>query len=158
MRGPKPKAREVQLAEGRDQKNPHRFRNEVPKTLEREPAMPEHFDEQAQEAWQFLKELLTGAKMWSATYQVTIEMYCETYSNYRRALHLVKITGQALRTESKDGSPEIKRNPYSVELHRYKDELLKLSAEFGLTPSSRSRISLESGSLDSDNPLVRLMA
>ena len=157
MKGRKPKAREIQILEGRDKKNPSRFANDVPQTIEHEPQMPEHFDDQATAAWNTLREILTASKMWSATYQVTLVLYCETYSNYRRAVELVRISGQALRTQAEDGSIELKRNPYSVELHRYKDELIKLSSEFGLTPSSRSRISLER-STEGDDDFLSLLA
>jgi P27 family predicted phage terminase small subunit len=157
MKGRKPKAREVQLLEGRDKKNPSRFANDVPQTVDHEPQMPEHFDDQAKEAWNNLREILSASGMWTATYQVTLELYCETYSNYRRAVELVRISGQALRTQAEDGSIELKRNPYSVELHRYKDELIKLSAEFGLTPSSRSRIALDRNE-DTDSDFLSLLA
>ena len=156
MQGRKPKAREIQILEGRDKKNPARFKDEVPQTVKREPEMPAHFDEHATEAWTKLREIMVASAMWSASYQVTLELYCETYSNYRRAVELVRISGQALRSTNPDGSIELKRNPYSVELHRYKEELIRLSAEFGLTPSSRSRISLENNTEDNDDFLSLL--
>ena len=156
MRGRKPKAREVQIVEGRDKKNPQRFRNEVPETSNEEPIMPIYFDATAQEAWQTIKAVFTMSGMWSSSYQVPIELYCETYSNYRRSLELVRISGQALRIENDDGTVTIKRNPYSVELHRYKEELIKLSIEFGLTPSSRSRIALQKDMDDKDDFLQLL--
>ena len=156
--GRKPKAREIQLAEGRHLKNPQRFKNEVPATSPDEPALPLHLKGQAAAAWESLEAVLRAAGLWSASYQVTIELYCETYANYRTALERVQQTGQALVTKNKDGTPDIRRNPFRVELHRYKEELIKISAEFGLTPSSRSRIMLQEGSLDPDNPLLRLMA
>ena len=157
MAGRKPKPREVQIAEGRHLKNPGRFVDEVPETLSTEPQMPEHLDDRAQAEWQRLEEIMRAGGTWSATYQTAIEIYCETYSNYRRALDLVRATGQALRQTAADGQVEIKRNPYSVELHKYKEETIKLMTELGITPSSRSRVKLPGGA-DADDPMMRLLA
>ena len=117
-RGRKPKAREIQLAEGRHEKNPKRYNTEIPETSVDEPVLPEHLDEVAQREWHRMEGLFRAANMWSSTYQASLEMYCETYSNYRRALELVRVSGQALRKQLSDGTWEIKRNPYSVELHK----------------------------------------
>jgi len=71
-----------------------------------------------------------------------MEAYCVTYSGYRQALTSVTKTGQVLVLKSDGGkSVEVRRNPYSVELHKYMDRLTKLLAEMGLTPSARSRVS-----------------
>ena len=56
----------------------------------------------------------------------------------------------------KDGNLQTRRNAYSVELHKYKDEVLKLLTEMGLTPSSRARIALQRDTDDHDDFLQLL--
>jgi P27 family predicted phage terminase small subunit len=141
-RGRKPKPREVQIAEGRHLKNPQRFKDEPPPTSPDEPAMPSHFEGLEVDAWQSIEQVLRAAGLWSATYQVTLELYCETYANYREAVANVKKFRQASAFKDKDGNLQTRRNAYSVELHKYKDEVLKLLTEMGLTPSSRARVAM----------------
>jgi len=141
-RGRKPKPREVQVAEGRHLKNPKRFENEIPDRSEHEPVKPDHITGFAAEEWERVEQLMRAANLWSASYQVTIEIYCETYSNYRLALERVNQTGQAIVQSDKAGKPVVTRNPFSVELHKYKEEVLRLLTELGLTPSSRARVQM----------------
>jgi len=57
------------------------------------------------------------------------------------------------RLRDKDGDfIEVRRNPFSTEVHRYKAEVMSFLREFGMTPSSRS--SLVVGESD-DNPLTK---
>ncbi len=156
-KGRKPKAREVQIAEGRHLKNPKRYATEIPETSSDDPVMPEHLDDTAKQEWERVEVLFRAAGMWTSTYQATLELYCETYSNYRRALELVRVSGQALRTQQDDGSWEIKRNPYSVELHKYKEELLRQLSEMGMTPSSRSRVVVADGQSESADPILKMI-
>ncbi len=158
-RGRKPKAREVQLAEGAHIKNPQRFRNEVPKTMTAEPVRPPHLEGYAGDEWSRVEQVMRAAGMWSATYQVTLELYVESYANYRSALTGIVKYGHAIKSgTTADGTVVWRRNPVAVELHKYKDEVLKLLAELGLTPSSRSRLSLPSDPGLDDDPFLRVLA
>ena len=158
MKGRKPKPREVQIAEGRHLKNPQRFKDEVPATSPDEPTMPAHLKGYAAAAWDDIEVVMRAASLWSVTYQVTIELYCETYANYRLALERVEQTGQAIVTQDKDGQPNVRRNPFSVELHKYKEETMKLLTELGLTPSSRSRVTITPEDAATNNPWLRRLA
>ena len=156
MKGRKPKPREIQIAEGRHLKNPQRFKDEVPATSTDEPTKPEHLEGMASEAWDSIEKVMRTAGLWSATYQVTIELYCETYANYRMAVQIVKKHGQAFAWDE-GGKLKTSRNPFSVELHKYKEETLKLLTELGLTPSSRSRIALQKD-IDDKDDFLQLLA
>ena len=147
------------LAEGADLKNPHRFKDEIPKTIKEEPIRPDHLDGQASEEWERLEKLMRAAGLWSATYQVSIELYVESYSNYRTALKAIRRYGHAIKAgTSSDGTVIWKRNPVSVELHKYKEETLKLLIELGLTPSARSRVSISSQEIEDDDPFLKVLA
>lgn len=157
MKGRKPKPREIQIAEGRHLKNPQRFKDEVPATSTDEPTMPAHLEGMAAEAWDNIEKVMRTAGLWSATYQVTVELYCETYANYREAVTMVKKFHQAFTFQDKDGHLQTRRNAHSVELHKYKEETLKLLTELGLTPSSRSRIALQKD-IDDKDDFLQLLA
>ena len=158
VRGRKPKAMEVKIKEGAHLANPQRFKKEVPKTMGEVPIMPEHFSGLAVEEWERIEKVMRSAGLWSATYQVTIELYVESYSNYRTSLKAVKDLGHAIKAgTAADGTPLYRRNPVSVELHKYKEETIKLLTELGLTPSARSRVVLP-GEDDTDNPWLGVLA
>jgi len=150
--GRKHKPRELAELEGAIKKNPQRYRDPVPTASSNEPQRPEHLTTEAGSEWDRMEQVMRSAGLWSASYQVTIELYCETYANYRKSLTLVEKTGLALVR-----GKEIKRNPFSVELHKYKEETLKLLAELGLTPSSRSRITLQDRDNEADD-FLKLLA
>lgn len=156
-RGRKPKPHELKIAEGAHIKNPQRFKHEVPSTSANEPIMPEGLTEEAQKEWQRIEVLLRAAGMWTATYQTTIELYCETYASYLHARDQVRKSGIALLSRDANGKAEVRRNPFSVELHKYKEETLRLLVELGMTPSSRSRIALNSDD-DADDAFAQLLA
>ena len=158
MKGRKPASDEVAKAEGRHLKNPERYKHDVPAKSPEEPIKPAYFDDVASEEWDRMEAILKPASMWSSTYQIVLELYCESYSNYRRTIEQVRISGTALTGKDENGNPFIKRNPFAVEMHKYKEETLKLLTELGLTPSSRSRVHLSIGSNAEDDPVLRLLA
>lgn len=158
MRGPKPKPIEIKLAEGAHLKNPKRFKNEPPATSSTEPVMPDDLSAAARQEWGRQETLMRAAGMWSATYQVTIELYCETYASYLNAREQVRKSGIAIMQRDKNGNVQVKRNPFSVELHKYKEETLKLLTELGMTPSSRNRVGMDTRPKTTTTTLIDLLA
>ena len=154
--GRKPKPREVQIAEGRHKKNPKRFASPVPPTASAVPLMPPHFEGEAHAAWVQLERVMRPAGMWTATYEFAIQLFCESWAHYCAARDIVDATGIAITTEDASGETQTKRNAFSVEMHKYKDETIKLLTELGLTPSARSRVTVA----DSEEPdnLLKMLA
>ena len=151
MKGRKPKPREIAMAEGAHIKNPQRYRNTPPPTASQEPQIPEHFQGVAKEEWEAMEALMRPAGMWSATYSATVEMYCEATARYHEARAKVEELGLAIETES-----GVKRNPFAVELHKAKEQRMKLLVELGMTPSSRGRVSAKPED-KGDDPLLGLV-
>jgi len=113
--------------------------------------MPKHFEGIAKVEWEAMRELMHPAGMWSATYQATIEMYCEATARYHEARAKVAEHGLAIET-----SKGVKRNPFAFELHKAKEQRLKLLTELGMTPSSRNRVSAKPED-KGDDPLLGLV-
>lgn len=95
----------------------------------------------ASEKWDQICELLEMSGVLTKTDVDLLECYCITFAMYRKALRDVNRTGQVLVIKKDGNTVEVKRSPFSVELHKYMDRLQKLQAELGLTPSSRARLS-----------------
>ena len=97
--------------------------------------MPDGFDKVGQTAWRALCRSLEALGILSTVDSHALEIYCHCYSGYREALAKVGEFGQVL---VQNGIP--KRNPYVTEVHMHRAEIMKMQSEFGLTPSSRSRL------------------
>jgi len=141
MRGTKPQSNATRRATGQDKVHPERVNKSEPVVPLGAPDMPPHLDAIAVEKWNHLMGLLEEMGILNKADSDLLEAYCVTYSGYRKALESVNRTGQVLILKSDEGkSVEARRNPFSVELHKYMDRMTKLLAEMGLTPSSRSRV------------------
>jgi P27 family predicted phage terminase small subunit len=82
--------------------------------------------------------------------QSVLEIYCVTYSQWRVLSAMVAGGNVAYMTER--GSLT---SPEANQVHKYSATLIKLMAELGLTPSSRSRI--HAISEDEEDPFVEFL-
>ena len=138
-----PQSTASMIATGQAKVHPERINRNEPKPPDGAPSKPEHLDLIASEAWDHVVALFDHMGIMNKADGTLIELYAITYSGYRQALESVRKTGQVLVMrvdETKGIKMEVRRNPYSVELHKYMDRLTKLLGEMGLTPSSRTRI------------------
>ena len=108
------------------------------------PARPEHLDQLALAAWDFLVPMLERLGLLTEADGVALERYCFLYSQWRKTVHALnqmeslsydKIGMSGNVTERKE-VPEIKT---ALSLSK---ELTRLESLFGLNPSARSRISV----------------
>lgn len=136
----KPKPTHLKIIEGAYDKNPQRFNGDEPPAPPGWPKMPDYLDEFGRQKWQETCERLESLGMLSDVYADAIECYAAAYSGYRKCQEIVARTGPALISKDADGNVEVKRNAYSVELHKYREAMLKYESEFGFTPSSKSRL------------------
>ena len=138
MAGRKPHSTAQKVANGSALINPGRINRNEPKAPEGSPDRPEHFDAVAIAAWERLVFLFDQMGMLNQADGDLMAAYADNESAYMSALLAVRETGQVLTKD--DG--KLLRNPHSVELHKYRDAKLKMLAEMGLTPSSRSRVAV----------------
>lgn len=74
-----------------------------------------------------------------------------------KARESIKKTGLVLIQKTENGT-EVKRNPFCVELHKYRDQMNKLLPELGLTPASRGKVSaLDLGDDKAEDPFIKIM-
>lgn len=104
------------------------------------PMPPEYFDDLAIEMWN--KTLLQASKIngYISFIDLSIfEEYCLCYSELK-ALHNLCMGSKIYY---KDDNGVRRLNPIYTERDKKREHFLKLSREFGFTPSSRTRISLQ---------------
>ena len=104
------------------------------------PDVPYGLDQVGLEAWESAVVLLSDMGIITTAEGPLLELYAHACSGYRSALDAVSRTGVVLVSVGKDGQTEVKRNPFTIELHRYRDSIHKLLSDLGLTPVARARL------------------
>ena len=136
MRGRKPKPTVLKLLDGNPGKR--RINDREPKAPAGIPEPPEWLDDGAGAEWFRIVKDLDGMGLLSPADHAMLEAYCTTYSRFVQAEVQVRKYGPIVK--SPNGFAQT--SPYLTVANQALEALRKLSVEFGLTPSSRSRIRL----------------
>lgn len=142
MAGRKPKPTKLHVLNGSYAINPNRQNKNEPEASKSKPRCPRGLTADGKKAWKEIAGLLDEMGMLSSSYAHLLESYAETYSLWKEAMRKVTHTGICL-VSRKNGEIKITRNPYESAAHKYRDALLKMQTEMGLTPSAKSRIHVE---------------
>jgi P27 family predicted phage terminase small subunit len=121
---------------------------------EREPAAPqgvperaEWLDAEAQAEWDRVTVELQEMGLLSRTDRAALTAYCTAWSRWVEAEVQVKKYGTVVKSPEK-GFPM--KSPYLSIADQALETMRKLMVEFGLTPSSRSRIRVPAGGDEAD--------
>lgn len=135
-----PKPTQLRVIEGNPGKRPLTKNEPEPDKLQGFPEPPERFNSEARKEWERTGPVLHKAGLITAADLPMFEAYCQAWGNY--------VIAQA----DYDGTPLIKgqkgnlvKNPSAQIARDNLDKAIALAREFGMTPSSRSRISLPGG-------------
>ncbi len=101
------------------------------------PICPDHLDPLAKQEWVEITTLLADMNLLSKADRAMIEVYCVSYSRWRRALERVQQVGEVILDKTKG---KMMTNPYAHVANRMQEEMRKLLIEFGLSPAARSRV------------------
>lgn len=135
MRGRKPKPTIAKLLAG----NPghRRLNDSEPVPPAGVPDCPEHLDDEARAEWFRTSKVLLDMDLLSKADRTALAAYCVLYSRWLEAERLVKKYGLIVKSPNK-GFPL--KSPYLCIAESTLEQMRKLLVEFGLTPSSRTRI------------------
>jgi P27 family predicted phage terminase small subunit len=137
MRGRKPIPSRLHELNG-DPGKRHRSRDGEPRpeALEKVPSPPRHLNRRAAGVWRRIVPELISMRLISAVDGASLAAYCSAVATYQEADERLK-TEKWTTSTARGGS---RPNP----LFKIRDEALKLvnkfAGEFGLTPSTRSRV------------------
>lgn len=146
-KGAKPKPVKLRLVEGG---RPSRIVQEMrrtgadvlPQASPKHPAKPKAMSEAAAAQWDFVCGLIEELGLLSRTDTIAIQLLCEAYADYCKAIEAIKKNGgETYRTQTSRGKGVIVRNIPAVRQKLEADHRIRLwLAEFGMTPSARSRV------------------
>ncbi|SDY93329.1 phage terminase small subunit P27 family [Citreimonas salinaria] len=142
-RGPKPKPTRLKVLAGTARA--HRL-NPVEPTIEPAvPDAPEHLSDEALAEWKRVTDEMAKAGILSALDRGTLAAYAQAYGRWvaaERALRVMAArdavtAGLVIRTQSGNAI----QNPLVGTANKAMADMVRYAAEFGLTPSARSRVS-----------------
>lgn len=115
------------------------------------PAAPAHLKGDERVKWDERAKTLHEQGMLTTLDLDALAMYCVVFVRWTKAEQVVREKGEIIKTTNGN----IIQNPYLSIANRALEQLNKLGAEFGMTPSSRSRVKLDP--MDPEQELERLL-
>ena len=119
---------------------------------------PKHLSLIGKEAFADLRDLLgpRGMQMLDKADKMALEVLAETYAEWRSANDEVLRDGMVQEVETKQGGMMKRQHPAVNIRGNAAKRMLSLMAEFGLTPSSRSRLLNNQG--EGDDPILDMLS
>jgi P27 family predicted phage terminase small subunit len=137
MRGRKPKPNDIKAVAG----NPGRrqLSDDEPVYIvpERVPYAPRNLTDEARQEWRRVAALLMRARVLTEADLTALTLYCDAYGRWIEARRKVTEAGPVLKSAA---TGALYDNPYVYHANRAHEQMLKLMVEFGMTPSSRTRV------------------
>jgi P27 family predicted phage terminase small subunit len=135
MIGRKPKPTALKLLAG----NPgHRPLNADEPKPSGTPTCPEHLNETANSEWNRISGELSALGLLTLVDRAALAAYCMVYARWVDAELNIQKYGTVIKTKAGNAI----QNPYVGVANRALDLMYKFQSEFGMTPSSRSRLSV----------------
>ncbi len=135
MGGRKPTPTKLKVLNGNPGRRPLNDREPIAPTGI--PECPDWLDEEAKAEWQRIVPELQLMGMLSRADRPALAAYCTAWSRWKNAEEQVRKFGAIVKSPEK-GFPM--KSPYLSIAEQSLETMRKLMVEFGLTPSSRSRI------------------
>ena len=134
MQGRKPKPTALKVLAGNPGKRALNQFEPRPKAVM--PRPPEHLSDEEKAKWKVLVRELHALGLVTKIDVDALAMYCTIFVRWMKAEKMVREKGEIIKT----AAGNIIQNPYLSIANRALEQLNKLGAEFGMTPSSRSRV------------------
>lgn len=143
-RGPKPKPTELKRRTGNPGKRPLNDSEPKPTVSEAEP--PHWLTKEARAVWDGLAPKLAAVGLLTELDEGVLARYCTEWCIWQAARK--KVNRHGVLIETSNGN--IVQNPAVGVMHTADKILRSVEAEFGMTPASRSRVKVETGSVELD--------
>lgn len=141
--GPKPVPTELKIIHGNPGKRP--LNESEPKPDVELPSCPPHLDECAVDEWNRIAKELLKIGLLTNVDRSALAAYCQVYSRWVSAEEGLKETSPILIGD-KGGHYQ---NPLLHVANKALDQMKSFLVEFGMTPSSRTRLSVPKSAKDS---------
>lgn len=149
MRGPKPTPTGIKELTGNPGKRA--LPKSEPKPRKARPQPPEHLNKDAKAEWARVEKEMASLGLLTGLDRASLAAYCQAYGRWAQAERaLAKMTNQADGLVIKTQSGNMIQNPLVGVANKAMSDMMRYAAEFGMTPSARTRISVDQD--DKDDP------
>lgn len=137
MRGRKAKPTALKELEGNPGKRA--VNHQEPKPDVAIPECPAHLKGAARTEWKRITEELLALKMISKIDRAALAICCTAWADYVKACNKLEKEGEVIISEQGG----MYQNPWVAIKKRSMDQVMKFYAEFGMSPSSRTRLKVD---------------
>ena len=148
-RGPAPQPSILKYIRGNPSKERLNENEPTPEMLEEEYPAPEYLEGAGLQKWKEVVPLLIRMRVMTEADVETIARYCAMWEQWKKNYEIVKKNGDTLtmwepdpKRPGKERVKYIQATPYATQMVKIADKLLRIEQEFGLTPSSRSQVTI----------------
>lgn len=152
LRGPTPKPTAIVMLEGNRGKRPLNKRE--PKPANTAPHCASYLDKEARREWRRLMPILQRMRVLTEADYIALGNLCQCYSTMVKAQEQLSKTGLLFKHKT---SSYIQQSPLLSIVNQCVDTITRLCREFGLTPSSRTRIQTAENEKASDQPDISVL-
>jgi len=149
-RGRKPKPTVLKLLEGNPGRRP--LNQKEPQPEKKAPRCPAWLAPEAKKEWRRMSKQMEKLGVLTQVDAAAFAGYCQAYARWKEAEEFISKHGTIFKTPS----GYIQQVPQVSIAQTYLKIMRDFCAEFGLTPSSRSRITTNAAT-ESDDPMERLL-
>jgi P27 family predicted phage terminase small subunit len=135
--GRKPKPTALKKLEGNPGKRA--LNKKEPRAQPAIPQCPKHLKDEARKEWRRVSKQLHELGILTRVDRSVLAAYCTAWGTYVEAEEHLESEGHVLISEK----GAVTQNPWSWISKSARDQMVKFAAEFGMTPSSRSRVKVE---------------
>ena len=136
MAGRRPKPTKLKLLQGTQRSD--RVNRQEPNSKLEIPSCPRHIQGESRREWKRITKELGAVGLVTRVDRAAIGAYCEAYGRWSEAVS--KLHEKGLLVKAPSGYPIL--NPYLSIINSALDQMRKFLTEFGMTPRSRTRISV----------------
>lgn len=139
MAGRRPKPTEMKRLAGNPGKRQLNEREPAPRAML--PVCPAHVQGEARKEWRRMGRQLIDLGVMTSVDKAGLAAYCVAYARWVEAELQVTKLGTVVKT----ANGNLIQNPYLAVANRAMEQMTKMAGEFGMTPSSRSRVQTQAG-------------
>jgi len=138
VRGRKPEPTALKILRGLPGKRKPNAAEPAPAAVPGDVPPPAWLDVEAQAEWSRLAPMLTRLGVLTETDIGALSAYCEAWATWKGATQKIRQFGMVIKAKKPGDLPIV--SPYVKIAHNALTQMRGLLVEFGMTPSSRSRI------------------
>ena len=132
-----------------------RRNDEAPTPAQVRPPMPSTLTDTAQANWDRFCTVLENMGVLTIADEFALEQLVEAYADWRQAHEVIAAESTHYVTESSTGGTMIRAHPAVAMRSDAGRRFHSLLSEFGLTPASRSKVSVATGGVEQDDPAAK---